>query len=244
MGNQSSSNPNLSASVKTDPESIKILIVDDHAINRLVIQKILSRLGYAADVACNGQEALTALRQRLYHLIFMDLDSGIKRNQGLAKVAQNAPMPDDRGMNINQTPRDAEADLATFRHRVYESFPYRADALLDTVDALSGNTQASSVAELSLSPLFGREYGSLYDGIDTYSLFLQRPGLQPASQRPKLAKLVMPYVAKPAVRPFWLLATDGTPVPRPYARTLTERTYVYAPNPTPGVKPVTLGHQA
>ena len=147
-------------------------------------------------------------------------------------------------MNTHKTKREAEESLVELRHQVYESFPYRADALMDTVDALSGNTTASSVAELSLSPLFGREYGSLYDGIDTYTEFLQNPELSQAPELPKLAELVMPYAAEPAERPFWLLATDGTPVPRPYARTLPDRSFVYAPNPTPGVKPVTLGHQA
>ena len=95
-------------------------------------------------------------------------------------------------MNIQEIKREAEENLVELRHQVYESFPYRADALMDTVDALSGNTTAASVAELSLSPLFGREYGSLYDGIETYTEFLQNPELSQRPELPKLSRLVMP----------------------------------------------------
>lgn len=53
-----------------------------------------------------------------------------------------------------------------FRQELYQLFPYRADALMDLLDALCSNTQARSVVELSLNPLFRREYGSLHDALD------------------------------------------------------------------------------
>jgi len=142
------------------------------------------------------------------------------------------------------TQNEAQRPLVEFRQNMYAGFTVRADALMDTVDALSGNKGANSVAELSLNPLFGREYSSLYDGIDTYTQALKEKEATLPSLSKSLSELVVPYWSAPQVRPFWLLATDGTPLPRPYARTAPDRTFVYAPNPTPGVKPLTLGYQA
>jgi len=58
--------------------------------------------------------------------------------------------------------------LEQFRLDLYEVFPYRRDTLLDLLDALSSNSSARSVVELSLSPFFRREYSSITDGIDQF----------------------------------------------------------------------------
>ena len=53
--------------------------------------------------------------------------------------------------------------LEQFRQRVYRSFDLRADATMELIDALSSNTTARSVVELSLSPYFHRHYSSVND---------------------------------------------------------------------------------
>jgi len=52
--------------------------------------------------------------------------------------------------------------LEQFRQQVYQNFNNRADTLMDLVDALSSNTSATSVVELSLNPAFRRSYTALY----------------------------------------------------------------------------------
>ncbi len=134
--------------------------------------------------------------------------------------------------------------LETFRIDVYEWFPQRADALMDLLDAQSSNTTARSVVELSLSSLFRREYSSVHDGIE--HLFVPSDEVLRDEERQtweqQLVQLVMPFVPQPQ-RPFWLLGTDVTSASRPFARTLSDRMYVYQPNAVKGVKPVTIGHQ-
>jgi signal transduction histidine kinase/CheY-like chemotaxis protein len=49
-----------------------LLLVEDNSINQLVMLEILEELGYSADVAANGQEALDTLASRDYPLVFMD----------------------------------------------------------------------------------------------------------------------------------------------------------------------------
>jgi len=51
---------------------VRILVVDDNAVNQSVTGHQLQRLGYRADFANNGQEAVDALRRQPYDLIFMD----------------------------------------------------------------------------------------------------------------------------------------------------------------------------
>ncbi|MFN8443774.1 MAG: ATP-binding protein [Caldilineaceae bacterium] len=50
-----------------------ILIVEDNIVNQKVITRILARLGYRTDVACNGYEAVRAVQERAYNLILMDI---------------------------------------------------------------------------------------------------------------------------------------------------------------------------
>jgi signal transduction histidine kinase/ActR/RegA family two-component response regulator len=51
----------------------QILLVEDNIINQKVAQRLLHRLGYQADVAYNGAEAIEALQHRPYDLVLMDL---------------------------------------------------------------------------------------------------------------------------------------------------------------------------
>jgi signal transduction histidine kinase/HPt (histidine-containing phosphotransfer) domain-containing protein len=52
---------------------LRILLVDDNAINQKVAARILQQLGYTPDVAGNGREALDMLDKKPYDFIFMDV---------------------------------------------------------------------------------------------------------------------------------------------------------------------------
>jgi PAS domain S-box-containing protein len=51
----------------------KILVVDDAPDNRMLIELLISRLGYSADVAAGGQEAVAKALACAYDLILMDV---------------------------------------------------------------------------------------------------------------------------------------------------------------------------
>jgi signal transduction histidine kinase/DNA-binding response OmpR family regulator len=53
-------------------QAARILVVEDNVVNQKVVQKLLERQGYRSDLAGNGFEALTALRERPYDLVLMD----------------------------------------------------------------------------------------------------------------------------------------------------------------------------
>ena len=53
--------------------SLKILVVDDDAMGRRLMHLILTREGHTVDVAGNGLEALDAVKQNRFDIVFMDL---------------------------------------------------------------------------------------------------------------------------------------------------------------------------
>ncbi|MBD2301158.1 response regulator [Nostoc sp. FACHB-190] len=52
---------------------LKILLVEDVLVNQKIALKMLHRLGFRADVANNGREALEALQRQFYDVVFMDI---------------------------------------------------------------------------------------------------------------------------------------------------------------------------
>ncbi len=57
---------------QSNGRAFKILLVEDHPVNRQVALLQLQRLGYDADVATNGREALEAIARADYNLVLMD----------------------------------------------------------------------------------------------------------------------------------------------------------------------------
>jgi PAS domain S-box-containing protein len=53
--------------------NVRLLLVEDNVTNQEVANGILERLGWRADVAANGKEALQALETRSYDLVLMDV---------------------------------------------------------------------------------------------------------------------------------------------------------------------------
>ena len=122
--------------------------------------------------------------------------------------------------------------FAQFRNQVYQNFTKRDDSAMELLDALCSMPNARSVVELSLSPHFKHQYPSIYKAIAAAGWEdIDLPGL--AGQ----------YLAPPKERDYWLFGLDGTPQKRQFAYTLSDRGYVYYPNPVGGNKPITIGHE-
>ncbi|WP_342597216.1 ATP-binding protein [Cyanobacterium aponinum UTEX 3222] len=62
-----------SVSSLTRQSSLKILIVEDNLVNQKVISLTLKKLGYHADIANHGVDAIQILQQKDYNLILMDM---------------------------------------------------------------------------------------------------------------------------------------------------------------------------
>src|SRR5262245_37913896 len=121
--------------------------------------------------------------------------------------------------------------LQQFRAGLYHSFSQRADTVFELMDALTSDPQARSPVELSLSPVFRRQYASVYDGLDGWE-----------TDPSRLKALLLAMAPPSAEGGFRLIGLDHTPKPRPYAETVSDRSFVYQPTPIQGNKPVTIGH--
>ncbi len=73
---------------------LRVLLVDDNAINQKVAVRILQQFGYQPEVAANGREALEMLDRQPFDFIFMDVM--MPEMDGLGGDAFVAQAADDR----------------------------------------------------------------------------------------------------------------------------------------------------
>jgi PAS domain S-box-containing protein len=57
-----------------DERPMRILVVEDNAVNQQLALLLLEKVGYRADVAANGVEALEALERQPYDVVLMDVE--------------------------------------------------------------------------------------------------------------------------------------------------------------------------
>ncbi len=96
---------------------LKILLVEDNAVNQKVAIRMLSKLGYTADVAANGEEALKALDLRRYDLVLMDMQmpvmDGLTATEQIRKdLKRFSHQPTIIAMTANALNGDRERCLA------------------------------------------------------------------------------------------------------------------------------------
>jgi PAS domain S-box-containing protein len=77
-------------------KAARVLVAEDHEVNQKVTVKLLEKLGYRADVAANGREAVEAFERGRYDIILMDCS-----------------MPDMDGFDAARAIRTTEAGART-----------------------------------------------------------------------------------------------------------------------------------
>ena len=140
----------------------------------------------------------------------------------------------------NQENSQSIKEFLCWRENLYHGVNSRKETVIELVDALSSNSIASSVVELSENPLFRRDYNSLYKGIQE---FLPDKNDDNYSQQVNyLLEAVSQTIPTPVSRNFHLFGIDTTPCPRPFSATLADKTFIHYPNPIKGNKPISIGH--
>ena len=66
-------------------KGVRVLVADDHRINRLVLERQVTALGYAADTAANGQEAFLMWRAGGYAAVVTDCNMPVMDGYRLAQ---------------------------------------------------------------------------------------------------------------------------------------------------------------
>lgn len=76
-----------------DPAKVNILLAEDNKINQLVAETILSKMGFAVDIAENGQEVINMIYQKKYDVILMDVRMPLMSGLDAARFIRNATEP-------------------------------------------------------------------------------------------------------------------------------------------------------
>jgi PAS domain S-box-containing protein len=89
---------------------LRILIAEDNSINQKLALRILSKMGYNADIASNGLEAIEALQTLDYDLILMDVQmpelSGLEATKYIVRTYK----PENRPVIIAMTANAMQGD--------------------------------------------------------------------------------------------------------------------------------------
>jgi CheY-like chemotaxis protein len=96
--------------------SLRILLAEDNAVNQTVALRILDQLGYHADVASNGLEAVEALERQPYDVVLMDVQmpelDGLDATRRIRERWPTGVGPRIIAMTANAMPEDRAACLA------------------------------------------------------------------------------------------------------------------------------------
>jgi two-component system, sensor histidine kinase len=65
--------PDVAPAPAPDPARLSILLVEDHPVNRRIATRMLQKMGYSVEMACDGKEALSACEAQAFDLVLMDI---------------------------------------------------------------------------------------------------------------------------------------------------------------------------
>jgi CheY-like chemotaxis protein len=137
--------------------ALRILLAEDNAMNQKVALRLLERLGYRADVAANGLEAIEALERRPYDVVLMDVQmpelDGLDATRRICERWPAESRPYIVAMTANALPEDREACLAAGMND-YVAKPIRTEELAAALKRARplahGNGGAPEVGYVSL----------------------------------------------------------------------------------------------
>ncbi len=138
--------------------SLRILLAEDNAMNQKVALRLLERLGYSADVASNGLEALAALERQPYDVVLMDVQmpelDGLDASRRICEQWPPESRPHIVAMTANALPEDREACFAAGMND-YVAKPIRSEELaaaLKRVRPVQNRDAGAGAAEIRLEP--------------------------------------------------------------------------------------------
>ncbi|MDP1675867.1 MAG: response regulator [Bacteroidota bacterium] len=130
---------------KTEPLAnnvpLTILIAEDNFINQKLALRLLQQLGYLADLAANGKEALEMVKQKRYDIILMDLHmpelDGLSATREIVRTVDASVRPKIIAMTADAMSGDREKCINAGMDD-YISKPVRLEGLRSMLEIYGG----------------------------------------------------------------------------------------------------------
>lgn len=127
------------------PSRLRILLAEDHPINRKLLTAILAVAGHETDVAENGKQAVERAMAGAYDLVLLDLRMPVMDGFAAAAGIRALEPPDRRVPILAVTANASDNDLARCRAAGIDavlSKPISAEKLLTAVAHFAARTPA------------------------------------------------------------------------------------------------------
>ncbi len=116
---------------------LRILLAEDNMVNQKVAIKLLSRLGYRADLANNGIEVIEALERQTYDVIFMDIQMPEMDGDEATRQVRAKWSEDRQPYIVAMTAHALEGDREKYLARGMDNYiskPISVDALIAALE--------------------------------------------------------------------------------------------------------------
>ncbi|MDZ7591370.1 MAG: ATP-binding protein [Rubrivivax sp.] len=139
----------LHASPAMDPDMaerhpLRILLAEDNLVNQKLAVRLLAQMGYRADLAANGLEAIEAVERQPYDLVLMDVQmpemDGLEATRRIVQRWPAGRRPRIVAMTANASQADREECFASGMND-YVTKPIRVDALVEALLSTTGRAQ-------------------------------------------------------------------------------------------------------
>ncbi len=125
---------------------LRILLVEDNLVNQKLAARLLERLGYQADLAANGLEALDALRRQAYDVVLMDVlmpeMDGMEATRRIRREIAQEQQPHIIAVTANAMKEDREKYLSAGMDD-YLSKPIRVQELVEALNECAPSANAA-----------------------------------------------------------------------------------------------------
>ena len=142
LGGEVSDTPRQAAvKAKSDPQMaerhpLRILLAEDNAVNQKLALRLLAQMGYRADVAANGLEAVQSVQRQPYDVVLMDVQmpemDGLEATRRIRAGGAPHGQPRIIAMTANAMQGDREACLGAGMND-YVTKPIRVDVLMEAL---------------------------------------------------------------------------------------------------------------
>jgi signal transduction histidine kinase/CheY-like chemotaxis protein len=124
---------------------LRILLAEDNLVNQKLALRLLQQMGYSADVAVNGVQAIDAIARQPYDVVLMDVQmpemDGLEASRRIVLHGPNGRRPRIVAMTANATQGDRELCLAAGMDD-YLAKPIRVDQLIAALTETRPRTDA------------------------------------------------------------------------------------------------------